>query len=189
MPMSEEAPATRRSTPRIGTIVRGCGLKGWSGNFGVRQGMMAVAAHPGNRAITLQNENCPYCFRPFGSGLVPTKEHVIARNFVPKGTLQGCWNLILQACKQCNAAKAILEDDISAITMQPDAMVYASDYPRLIAEAKRKAQGSISRLTCSALSKATKAAEFKKARNTGTRTATTCRRRRHARRVAGNHAR
>jgi hypothetical protein len=110
--------------------------------------MMAVAALPGNRAITLLNENCPYCLRLLGSGLVPTKEHVIARKLVPKGTLQGSWNLILRACKQCNAAKATLEDDISAITMQPDATGrYASHDPRLIAEAQRKAQGSISRLT------------------------------------------
>ena len=60
---------------------------------------------------------------------------------MPKGTLAGQWNLILRSCSRCNDLKADLEDDISAITMQPDAGGhYASDDPRLRAEAVRKAR-------------------------------------------------
>jgi hypothetical protein len=62
---------------------------------------------------------CPYC----GVALSKensTKEHVLARKFVPKGTLNNQWNLILNACRCCNNSKSDLEDDISAITMQPN---------------------------------------------------------------------
>jgi hypothetical protein len=50
-----------------------------------------------------------------------TDEHVIGRRFVPKNTMFGQWNVILRACRECNTAKSELENDISAITMQPDA--------------------------------------------------------------------
>lgn len=91
------------------------------------------------RRIVKRNVVCPYCHRPFGPDRPPENEHVIGRCFVPKGTLAGQWNLILRACGECNDAKADLESDISAVTMQPDALKrYASDDPRLHAEAKRK---------------------------------------------------
>jgi hypothetical protein len=83
-----------------------------------------------------------------GPGLTPIEEHVIGRNFVPRGALQGSWNLIVQACEPCNTAKSDLEDDISAITMQPHPTGrHASSDPRLITTAKRKARGFFSRLT------------------------------------------
>lgn len=77
-----------------------------------------------------------------------TKEHVIGRRFVPAGKLDGEWNLIVRACAPCNREKADLEDDISAITMQPDAWGQpAVADPDLTAGAQRKAQGSKSRRT------------------------------------------
>jgi hypothetical protein len=60
----------------------------------------------------LDNVTCPYC----GTALTSktrTKEHVIGRRFVPVGSLDREWNLILQACGPCNRHKADLEDDIS----------------------------------------------------------------------------
>lgn len=102
---------------------------------------------PPNRAVRLKNSTCPYC----GSALseIPHDvEHTIGRRFVPKGKLDGCWNLILRACLSCNRRKGQLEDDLSAITMQPDAFgEYAVDDPVLHAEATRKGAGSISRWT------------------------------------------
>jgi hypothetical protein len=74
---------------------------------------------PTNKPTRLKNVVCPYC----GVGLSKentTKEHVVGRKFVPKGTLANQWNLILNACRVCNNHKSDLEDDISAITMQPD---------------------------------------------------------------------
>ena len=73
-----------------------------------------VREYPGNRPIILHNVSCAYCGRHFKSKLPPTKEHVIGRRFVPRGSFDGQWNLILKACQQCNGEKADLEDDISA---------------------------------------------------------------------------
>lgn len=64
----------------------------------------------------LKNESCSYCGVELNQYNC-TKEHVIGRNFVPKGSLDGSWNLILNACRDCNDKKGELEDDISAITM------------------------------------------------------------------------
>lgn len=84
---------------------------------------------------------CTYCGHAFGPGEKGEDEHVIGRRFVPKGTLSGQWNLILSACVKCNDIKAALENDISAVTMQPDGLGrYGSDDPRLVAEATRKAR-------------------------------------------------
>jgi hypothetical protein len=80
-----------------------------------------VKEHPRSRAIVLRNINCAYCGRLFDAELPATKEHVIGRRFVPRGCFAGQWNLILNACGRCNGDKAELEDDISAITMMPDA--------------------------------------------------------------------
>ena len=86
-----------------------------------------------------------YC----GALLTPsniTKDHVIGRRFVPKGKLDGQWNLIVRACNVCNGKKSDLEDDISAISMQPDAWDnYSADDQTLKKEATRKAKNSISR--------------------------------------------
>jgi hypothetical protein len=79
---------------------------------------------------------------------VRTKEHAIGRNFVPRGKLNNYWNLIGWACRSCNGSKANLENDISAITMQPDPLGrYAGTDEILISEAMRKAKNSVSRRT------------------------------------------
>lgn len=73
---------------------------------------------------------------------------MIGRRFVPKGKLDGQWNLIVRACNTCNGKKSDLEDDISAITMQADVSgKHATEDEALKQEAKRKAANSISRRT------------------------------------------
>lgn len=99
-----------------------------------------VLRQPPDRAIILRNETCPYC----GTALTRdtrTKEHVIGRRFVPRGSLDQHWNLIVWACEPCNRLKAVLEDDLSAISMQPDAWGrHAREDVRLHTEAARKAK-------------------------------------------------
>ncbi|MER8658486.1 hypothetical protein [Mesorhizobium sp. M0847] len=99
------------------------------------------------RPKTLDNRTCVYC----GVGLSASnisREHVIGRRFVPKGKLHGQWNLILNACRRCNSRKADLEDDISAITLQPDPWGnYGHDDVAAIEDAQRKAKDSRSRRT------------------------------------------
>lgn len=99
---------------------------------------------PTNRPLSLPNKTCPYCGAVLNKSN-RTKEHVVGRRFVPRGTLNGQWNLIVWACNRCNSEKAALEDDISAITMQPDTLGrHATDDKRLAEEALRKALGSVS---------------------------------------------
>lgn len=99
-----------------------------------------VIKKPPDRAIRLNNETCPYC------GILltresRTKEHVVGRRFVPRGSLYQHWNLIVWACEPCNSRKAELEDDLSAISMQPDPWgAHARDDIRLHNEAARKAK-------------------------------------------------
>jgi hypothetical protein len=101
---------------------------------------------PANRAIRLDNRSCPYCGTP--SETLSTRDHVIGRRFVPKGSLNGDWNLIVRACDPCNGRKSDLEDDISAITMQPNALGrFATEDAFLKEESERKAADSISRRT------------------------------------------
>ncbi|TBU86936.1 HNH endonuclease [Phytopseudomonas dryadis] len=110
--------------------------------------MTELVELPGNRPIVLRNVNCAYCGRDFSPERPATKEHVIGRRFVPRGALNGQWNLILQACQPCNHVKSQLEDDISVITMLPDATGrYAIEDERLPAEALRRADKSGSRKT------------------------------------------
>ncbi len=100
-----------------------------------------------SKTIRLYNIACIYCGRPFGAGLLRTDEHVVGRRFVPKGSLDGQWNLIASACLRCNGLKAGLEADISAITMQPNVLgQHLQDDPLLREEAKRKG-GAISHFT------------------------------------------
>ncbi len=91
--------------------------------------------------VVKRNLFCVYCgtsLHPFRGG---EKEHVIGRRFVPKGTLSGQWNLVVRSCPDCNNRKADLEDDLSAITMQPDSLgQFAVDDDRLRTEAARKGQ-------------------------------------------------
>ena len=99
------------------------------------------------RGRPLQNITCPYCGVDFLK-CSKTKEHVVGRNFVPKGTLNNKWNLILYACQKCNRRKSDLEDDISAISMHFHTVGLSNmSDPRAQAEARRRSKRSISRKT------------------------------------------
>lgn len=94
-----------------------------------------------------KNINCAYCGVELDA-TSSTKEHVIGKHFVPKGKLDGQWNLILNVCRYCNNLKSDLEDDLSAISMQPDGYgQHAVNDLILFDQARRKAIGSKSRLT------------------------------------------
>jgi hypothetical protein len=99
------------------------------------------------RPRALDNRACVYCGSTLTAANI-SREHVIGRRFVPKGKLHGAWNLILNACRTCNSRKADLEDDISAITLQPDPWGrYGHDDAGAIEDARRKANNARSRRT------------------------------------------
>lgn len=104
---------------------------------------------PTNRHISLNNMTCPYC----GDGDALTQdnsneEHVIGRRFIPKGKLDGEWNLVVRAHITCNSVKAKLEDDISAITLAGPIWFDSNDAEQsLISEVQRKIKGSCSKKT------------------------------------------
>lgn len=106
-----------------------------------------LKALPDNIVVRLDNGTCIYC----GVALTKdttAKEHVIGRRFVPKGKLGGYWNLIVNACQTCNCIKSDLENDISAITMQPDVFgCYGHEDEVGASEAVRKASKAYSRRT------------------------------------------
>lgn len=107
----------------------------------------SLITYPSTKAIRLHNVVCPYCGAVL-SDTTRTKEHVIGRKFIPRGKLDAQWNLILNACSSCNNTKSDLEDDISAISMQPDAYGnFAVDDAALAADSRRKAGNSASRKT------------------------------------------
>jgi hypothetical protein len=100
---------------------------------------------PEKRAVKLRNVTCPYCGIAITAANM-TEEHVIGRKFMPKRSLENVWNLILSACKPCNNRKASLEDDISAISMQPDVRgKHFSAHPQLAVDAAHKGQRAHSR--------------------------------------------
>jgi len=101
---------------------------------------------PPDRAVRLDNRTCLYCGIVESEENPFTVEHVVGRRFVPKGSLDKSWALIANACAPCNKKKSDLEDDISAITLQPNLGERHAD-PLLEAEAARKAKGSFSRRT------------------------------------------
>lgn len=70
-----------------------------------------------NQPELLQNVTCCYC-RTSLTDVPSNKEHVIGKNFVPKGSLQKSWNLIAQACVSCNTRKSDLEDDMALLSLQ-----------------------------------------------------------------------
>lgn len=99
----------------------------------------------------LRNARCPYCGRA-STDQAPLRfsmDHVIGRRFVPRGALNNNWNLILQACDACNNLKSDLEDELSALSMIPDAGQphSAPDHERLADELARKMRGAYSRTT------------------------------------------
>lgn len=92
----------------------------------------------------LKNVTCPYCGVELDD-TNRTKDHVVARRFVPKRKMEGCWNLILFACRVCNNYKSTIENDLSAISMQPNLVGerQSTDH-EAIADARRKAARGIS---------------------------------------------
>lgn len=107
-----------------------------------------VHTPPPRRLIRLRNRTCAYCGAPFGKTQAHTDEHVIGRNFVPKGSLSGVWNLVLYACKKCNDEKCDLENDISVISMLPARRLSPGQIDSVVAaEIQRKAPGAVSRRT------------------------------------------
>jgi len=103
---------------------------------------------PMNKPTRLRNTTCIYCGRPFGTERRRTKEHVIARRFVPHVSFDGQWNLIVNACSKCNGAKSDLENDVSAISMQPDVFGQSqTDDSAYLEKAKSKGKGAVSRRT------------------------------------------
>src|ERR1700730_2391905 len=101
---------------------------------------------PNNNATRLNNVTCVYCGAKNSVENPLTDEHVVGRRFVPKGSFAKGWSLIVQSCLLCNCEKSDLEDDISAITLQPDLGRSHQDTD-LAAQAQRKAGGSFSRRT------------------------------------------
>lgn len=109
----------------------------------------------------LNNVVCVYCGKHLEKENA-TKEHVIGRRFVPKGSLEKSWNLILRSCLSCNNIKSDLENDISAISMQPDAWGnHESDDAKLINDSTRKGKKSISRATKKPVNKSNNNIELK----------------------------
>lgn len=116
---------------------------------------------PADTPIQLDNVTCLYCGRRLGGAPDRTREHVVARKFVPSGSLHQSWNLIAWACAKCNGNKADLEDELSAITMQPDCHGrLATNDSRLALDAARKAAGARSRRTRKRIGNSLESAEF-----------------------------
>jgi len=67
------------------------------------------------------NQFCLYCGRFIGekSDLISNKEHLIGRDFVPRGSLTDGtqFNFIFGACKECNEHKAKYEQFISTFSL------------------------------------------------------------------------
>tara|TARA_R110002072_G_C7911564_1_gene530399 strand:+ start:706 stop:1587 length:882 start_codon:yes stop_codon:yes gene_type:complete len=112
-----------------------------------------------NHPTVLKNQNCPFCGRDVGED--GTKEHVIARNFVPKGSLDQHWNLIVRACKSCNNRKSDLEDDISAISMIPDLSGSVAEDDEMLRVSSERKQKSKSRKTGKPVSDSQEQINFK----------------------------
>jgi hypothetical protein len=101
---------------------------------------------PNSKATRLDNITCVYCGSTDNADNPHTDEHVVGRRFVPKGSFVKGWSLIVRSCQQCNNEKSDLEDDISAITLQPE-LGGSHESADLAAQAQRKAAGSFSRRT------------------------------------------
>jgi hypothetical protein len=86
--------------------------------FGFRAGQPVVWF---NRNLAKSNQHCLYCGAHVGPGSdVPSdKEHLIAREFVPKGSLGGGgFNFIFRACQEkCNGEKSKAERHVSSVTL------------------------------------------------------------------------
>lgn len=72
------------------------------------------------RSAQLSNALCLYCGQLLTGPGAPSsdKEHLIARNFVPTGTMTDLsFNFLFRACRECNARKADAERHVSSVTL------------------------------------------------------------------------
>lgn len=107
----------------------------------------SVFRYRGNRTVQwyakkLEDSNycCLYCgtYVGPGSATLSNKEHLIGRNFVPSGSLDGPgFNFIFRTCLACNSRKADAERHVSSVTLF-NSPGRAED-PAVDAMAKRKA--------------------------------------------------
>lgn len=110
--------------------------------------MTEIIQSRSDRPIRLQNLSCPYCRRTLDASVPSNKEHVVGRNFVPKGKMENQPQLIFIACRKCNSEKSQLEDDISVISMIPGGTSRGAEIDEVLAgEFKRRAHKSGSRRT------------------------------------------
>ena len=65
------------------------------------------------------NRYCLYCGEDLSAESVrSTKEHLIGREFVPTGTLEGtAFNFLFRSCEGCNSRKGHLERHVSTVTL------------------------------------------------------------------------
>jgi hypothetical protein len=99
---------------------------------------------PSPHDLALRNYNCIYCCRPLTKA-TRSREHVIGRNFVPRGTLD--FNIVAWACVHCNNDKSDLEDDVSLISMLPAIAQSLPSMDERSADIGRKLRRAISRRT------------------------------------------
>jgi hypothetical protein len=94
-----------------------------------------------NRDPSRSNQHCLYCGSHVGknSAIASDEEHLVGRNFVPKGTMENAFNFSFRACRPCNARKAELERHVSSITLLNSPSVASDGIARRAAE--RKAVG------------------------------------------------
>jgi hypothetical protein len=72
------------------------------------------------KKLAESNQYCLYCGELVGSGsqVESDKEHLIGRNFVPKGSLDGrSFNFHFRACRECNGRKGDAERHVSSVTL------------------------------------------------------------------------
>jgi hypothetical protein len=84
--------------------------------FGFKEGQATVWFHKDRER---SNRYCLYCGRDLIVEVARSnKEHLIGREFVPTGTLDGtAFNLIFRGCAKCNDRKGALEGHISTVTL------------------------------------------------------------------------
>src|SRR5450830_276958 len=92
--------------------------------------------------LARSNAHCLYCgleLRP-PAGVSSDKEHLIGRNFVPTGTMDGqSFQFLFRACRSCNGRKAEAERHISSITLV-NGPGWKTD-PKALNAAQRKSAG------------------------------------------------
>ncbi|MCU7996402.1 hypothetical protein L5L55_16125 [Shewanella glacialipiscicola] len=72
------------------------------------------------KSLAKSNQRCLYCNRFIGSNseLKSNKEHLIARDFVPKGYFTDTtFNFIFRSCVDCNNKKSSLERHVSSVSL------------------------------------------------------------------------